>query len=160
MRSLKSWHWKVAAGSSHLSNCRTRPPFSSISGSPRGRGGTSPSSLTSSAQLWKDPLLPAELKALCCTIVPTAQNALFLWHCPPLDSPLSVLPRFPLPGRKEAPFPSPVLPERLARELSAVCHGKPVGKDNYWKAGCGPGSVSFVTFRASACDGKCTKLCV
>lgn len=119
MRSLKSWHWKIAAGSSHLSNCRTRPPFSSISESPRGRGGTSPSSLTSSAQLWKDPLLPAELKALCCTIVPTAQNALFLWHCPPLDSPLSMLPCSPGPGRKEAPFPSPVLPERLSKELSA-----------------------------------------
>lgn len=71
-----------------------------------------------------------------------------VWTLPP--TPLSMLPSCPGPLRRmEAPFPSPVLTERLPRELSTVCHNTPVGKYNYWKAGCGPGSVSFVTFRAS-----------
>lgn len=63
-----------------------------------------------------------ELSASCCTTVTPAQSALFLWHCLPLDYPLSMLPHCPGPlVRKEAPFPSPVIMEILSREWSGMC---------------------------------------
>ena len=68
------------------------------------------------------PSLPMELSASCCTTVTPAQSALFLWHCLPLDYPLSMLPHCPGPlVRKEAPFPSPVIMEILSREWSGMC---------------------------------------